>query len=331
MVCGAAGIDTNTGRATPGAANGENCSDMNARMLRLVGALLLVLSARLNAAETGSITLAEGSVRLLRGPSVLVASEGVRIQPGDMLETDNRGISVVEFGDGLLLGLGPGSRVYLPEGIARSKNAEPGQPIILLAGWLKLESGKQASVDGYRILTTVMGASTRDAKLLVHVAEQRASLFLESGSARILEPDEAGRPTRGAALSAGQFASRVATQRTSVQARPDAGFLANMPRGFRDALPARPDRLKANPKAPKADHDARYDELRDWLQLPQTWRGEMVRRYSVRLRDPEFRKAVAANMARHPEWHPILYPPRPPEASRQRLRSRESQNTEHPQ
>lgn len=304
---------------------------MTARMLRFVGALFLVLSTQLNAAESGVITLAEGSVRLLRGPTVLVASEGVRIQPGDMLETDNRGISVVEFGDGLLIGLGPGTRLYLPEGNTRSKNVEPGQAIILLAGWLKLESGKQAPADGYRILTAALGVATRDAKLLVQAVEQRASLFLESGAGRLLEPDEAGRTAKGAALGAGQFASRAAAQRVSVQARPDAGFLANMPRGFRDALPARPERLKASPKAPKADHDARYDEIKDWLQLPQTWRGEMVRRYSVRLREPEFRKAVAANMARHPEWHPILFPPRPREAGGHPLRQRETKHTEPPQ
>lgn len=245
--------------------------------------------------------------------------------------TSDRGISVVEFGDGLLLGLGPRTRLYLPESTPRSQSAEPGQPIILLAGWLKFESGKQAPADGYRILTTGLGVSTRDAKLLLHAADQRASLFLESGSGRILEPDEAGRASRGAALGAGQFASRIGAQRTAVQARPDAGFLANMPRWFRDALPARPERLKTSPKAPKSDHDAAYDEVSDLLQLPKTWRGEMVRRFLVRLRDPAFRKAVAANMDHHPEWHRILYPPRPPEASRQKSRHEDSVNTERPQ
>lgn len=290
---------------------------MTVRILHFVGVFFLVLSTRLSAAETGVITLAESNLRLLRGPAVLVASEGVRIQPGDLLETGNGGISVVEFADGLLIGLGPNSRLYLQEGNSRSKKAEPGQAIILLSGWMKLESGKQAPADDYRILTAALGVGTRDAKLLVHAAEQRASLFVESGSGRILEPDEAGRTVKGAALGAGQFASRVAAQRTSVQAKPDAGFLANMPRGFRDALPARPERLKASPKAPKPDHDAGYDEVKDLLQLPQAWRSEMVRRFSVRLRDAGFRKAVAANMARHPEWHPILYPPRPPEARRE--------------
>ena len=286
---------------------------MTARMLCFVGVFFLLLSTGLSAAEIGAITLAESSLRLLRGPSVLTASEGVRIQPGDLLETGNGGISVVEFADGLLIGLGPGTRLYLPEGNTRSKNAEPGQAIILLAGWMKLEPGKQVPADGYRILTAALGVATRDAKLLVQATEQHASVFVESGSGRLLEPDEAGRAAKGAALGAGQFASRVATQRPSVQPRPDQGFLANMPRAFRDTLPARPERLKAGPKAPKADHDAGYDEAKDLLQLPQTWRGEMVRRFSVRLRDAGFRKAVAANMARHPEWHPILYPPRPPE------------------
>lgn len=318
-------------QGVPGTANRENSSAMIVPMLRFAGALLLVLSLPLDAAETGAITLAEGSVRLFRGPSLLTASEDVRIQPGDMLETSDRGISVVEFGDGLLLGLGPRTRLYLPESTPRSQSAEPGQPIILLAGWLKFESGKQAPADGYRILTTGLGVSTRDAKLLLHAADQRASLFLESGSGRILEPDEAGRASRGAALGAGQFASRIGAQRTAVQARPDAGFLANMPRWFRDALPARPERLKASPRAPKTDRDAAYDEVSDLLQLPKTWRGEMVRRFLVRLRDPAFRKAVAANMDHHPEWHRILYPPRPPEASRQKSRHEDSVNTERPQ
>lgn len=302
---------------------------MIAWMLRLVAALLLVVSTQPYAAEAGTITLVEGSVRLLRGAVVLQATEGVRVQPGDMLETD--GICVVEFGDGLLLGLGPASRIHLPETGNRARNTEPGQAIFVLSGWLKLQSGKQASSNGYLVLTTLMGIATREAKLLVHAAEQRASVFMESGSARLFEPDEGGRMSKGPALDGGQFASRAAGQRLTVHSRPDGAFLAAMPRGFRDALPARPDRLKSSPKAPRADHDARYDEARDLLQLPQAWRGDMVRRFSGRLRDAEFRKAVATNLARHPEWRPILYPPRAADLGRVSLRDRDSRPKEHVQ
>lgn len=301
---------------------------MTAWMLRLAGALFLFLPAPSNAAQNGVITLAEGNLRLLRGPAVLVAAEGVRIEPGDMLESDNRGLTVVEFGDGLRIGLGPDSRIYLPEGNARAKNAEPGQPIIVLAGWIKLEPGKPGPADGYRLLTPALGAATGEAKLLLHAGDQRASLFVESGSARLLEPDPSGKTAVGALLGAGQFASRVAAQRPAVQSRPEASFLATMPRTFRDALPARPDRLKADPKPPKADHDARYDEVKGWLQLPPSWRGEMPRRYAVRLRDPAFRKALAANLAQHPEWQPILYPPHPRIAGRDPPRRRDSTHTE---
>jgi hypothetical protein len=303
---------------------------MIARMLRFSGAVLLVLYTALSAAQTGTITLAEGALRLLRGPSVLLGAEGVRVQPGDILETDDRGISVVEFADGLLLGLGPRTRLYLADGNPRLRRDEPGQPIILLAGWCKLQAGKQAPADGYRLLTDALGVSTGDAKLLAHAAEQRASVFLESGAGRLLEPDESGKTSKGGTLTAGQFASRVAAQRTSLQPRPDAAFLAGMPKGFRDALPARPDRLKANPKSPKFDHDARYDEVKDWLQIPQSWRGEMVRRFTVRLRDADFRKALAASLSHHPEWQPILYPPRP-KAEHASPRNRDSQQREQAQ
>lgn len=315
----------------PGTDSRENRSAMIARLLRFAGAVLLVLYSALSAAQTGTITLAEGALRLLRGPSVMLAGEGVQIQPGDILETDDRGISVVEFADGLLLGLGPRTRLYLADVSPRLRRDESGQPIILLAGWCKLQAGKQAPADGYRVLAAALGVSTGDARLLAHAAEQRASLFLESGAGRLLEPDEQGKTTKTGTLAAGQFASRVAAQRTSLQPRPDAAFLAGMPKGFRDALPARPDRLKANPKAPKFDHDVRYDEVKDWLQMPQSWRGELVRRFTVRLRDADFRKALAANLAHHPEWQPILYPPQRHEAGHASSRNRDSQQREQAQ
>lgn len=274
--------------------------------------MLLLASAGIGAADFGVITLAEGNLRLLRGAAVLQAAQGVRVEPGDILESDDRGIDILEFNDGLLLGLGPNSRLFLPEGGTRRKGADAGQAIVLLAGWLKAEAGKQAPAEGYRILTTTLGLATRDAKLLLHAAE-RASLFVESGGGRLLEPDAAGRAASGAMLRAGQFARRAATQRAALQERPSAEFLASMPRGFRDALPARPERLKADPLAPKALHDARYEDVKDWLMLPSAWRGELMRRYVVRLRDADFRKAVAANIARHPEWRRILFPPPPPE------------------
>lgn len=304
---------------------------MNAGLLRFGGAVLLVLYTALSAAQTGTITLAEGALRLLRGPSVLLAGEGVQVQPSDILETDDRGISVVEFADGLLLGIGPRTRLYLAEGNPRSRREETGRAIILLAGWCKLQAGKQAPADGYRVLTEALGVSTGDAKLLVHTTDRRASVFLESGAGRLLEPDESGKAGKGGTLAAGQFASRVAAQRASLQPRPDAAFLAGMPKGFRDALPARPDRLKANSKAPKFDHDVRYDEVKDWLQIPQSWRGELVRRFTVRLRDADFRKALAANLAHHPEWQPILYPPRWHEGGHALPRNRDSQQREQAQ
>lgn len=302
---------------------------MTARMLHCVGALLFVLSTQPHAGEGGVITLAEGGVRVVRGAALLQAAEGVRVLPGDVLEAE--AISVVELADGLLLGLGPATRLYLPESTSRPKSADAADALILLSGWLKLQSRQRATADGYLILTNSLGVATRDATLLVHAAEQRTSLFVETGSARLLEPEASGRTTAGAALGAGQFAVRGAGQRVALQGRPDGGFLAAMPRGFRDALPSRPDRLKASPKAAKAERDARYDEVRDLLQLPQSWRGDMVRRFSARLRDAEFRKAIAANMAQHPEWRPILYPPRPVGPSRASLRERDSQPKEQGQ
>jgi len=276
---------------------------------------LLLLSGRLGAAEAGVVTIAEGAIRVMRGTMALQAAQGARVLPGDILETDNRGIGVVEFGDGLILGLGPGTRIFLPEAGSRGRTAEPGQPIILLTGWLKAEAGKQAPADGYRILTPALGVAMREAKLLARASAQGASLFLESGTGRVLEPDATGKAARGAELGTGRFALRMPAQRTSIQDRPAAEFLSSMPRSFRDALPARPALLKADPVGPKAEREVRYDDVRDWLQLPVAWRGELMKRLAVRLRDPEFRAAAMANAPNHPEWHPILFPPRPPEGA----------------
>lgn len=289
---------------------------MIARTLGFTGMLfLLLLSGRLGAAEAGVVTVAEGAIRVMRGTMALQLAQGARVQPGDIIETDNRGIGVVEFGDGLILGLGPGTRLFLPETSSRGRGTEPGQPVILLAGWLKAEAGKRAPADGYRILAPALGVAMREARLLARASAQGASLFLESGTGRLLEPDAAGKAARGSELGAGQFAQRAPAQRAAVLDRPTAEFLASMPRSFRDALPARPALLKAEAVAPRVEREVRYDDVRDWLQLPAAWRGELMKRLSVRLRDPDFRAAAIASAPSHPEWHSILFPPRPPEGA----------------
>ncbi|MFZ2652016.1 MAG: hypothetical protein WA210_18110, partial [Burkholderiaceae bacterium] len=49
-----------------------------------------------------------------------------------------------------------------------------------------------------------------------------------------------------------------------------------------------------------------------WLQAEEAIRVPLIEPWRVRLADPAFRAAVLAHLARHPEWQPLVVPPRKP-------------------
>ena len=78
-----------------------------------VVATLLAACATAFAQTAGTLTLAEGSVELIRGATLYTATQGVRLGDGDILSIDPKGQAQIEFQDGAILNLSQGARAML--------------------------------------------------------------------------------------------------------------------------------------------------------------------------------------------------------------------------
>ena len=271
-------------------------------------ALLLLLPVPVGAQEVGTVTLLEGSLRIIRGISVLQAAEGARLRQSDILESSDKGFVQLEFGGGAIVALGPSSRLYIFRHHTEGKSGgdAPGEELILLAGWLKGQSGVHAS--SYRYESSLLEATTRNGAVVVHHNDSDCDFFVESGSAAIAEVSSdgyAGKPVTG---TAGLFYSRHQGKAMVSTPHPSAAFIDAIPRAFRDALPSRLAHFKGKPVEPKVQHPVSYAEIQPWLTIPSAWRKEFVDRFEGRLKDPEFRKQLEMHAAQYPEWQPVLHP-----------------------
>jgi len=265
--------------------------EMN-RALVLLALLLLPLTGA--AQDLGTFTLVEGSHRLIRGTSVLRASEGSRFQNNDMIETASPAFVQVEFAGGSIVAIGPSTRVLIH--LAAGKGAD----LVLMSGWLKGENPPNAG--GYQFSSSLLGAASKAGAVILHIAAADGELYVESGTATVTQ---AG--SHSAAAKAGQFFTRR-NGKFAVTARPDEPFVQSMPQPFRDTLPPRLSHFTGKkPVEPKHDHDVTYAEIEPWLKMG-AWRRSFEERFRPRLKDAEFRKAVESHIAEYPEWDRVLHP-----------------------
>lgn len=278
---------------------------MNPVLLSLLAFLLLPISAA--AQEIGTVTLVEGTLRLMRGTAVLQGVEGMRLHPGDILESSDPGFAQLEFSKGSIVALGAATRVFLLHFGGGGEGTTPAvAELVMLGGWLKGETHSNAGA--YRYDSPLLAASTREGTVLLHAAAGESEMFLESGSALVGEVTPEGIWPRPTAARAGQFFSRRAGRVTATASRPDAAFISSMPRPFRDTLPPRLSRFSGKPAEPKRDHEVSYAEVQPWLTMAHAWRRGLVQRFEPRLRDAAFRAALEHHLKDHPEWDPILHP-----------------------
>jgi len=271
---------------------------MNAVLTLLL--LCLVQPLVVAAEEIGTLTLVEGPLHVIRGTTVLQGAEGVKLHQGDIVESSNPGFAQLELRGGVVVALGPSTRVFFVSHAA--KNTE----MFVLDGWLKAETGPNAG--RYRYSSPFLAATTTDGTVVLHVLGEGADIFVESGSAGISKVSPEGNVGISGAARAGQFFSRHAGQGINISPRPSSAFVEPMPRPFRDTLPSRLSRFSGKPPEPRRDHEVTYSEIQPWLTIGQSWRKGFIDRFQPRLKDAEFRKALEAHLKDHPEWDPILHP-----------------------
>ena len=281
------------------------------RSLRLTAGNCLILACLLfpvaaAAVELiGAVTLLEGSASLLRGVSRYTLSEGVRLEPGDILELGDKALSQIEFTDGTIVDLAPQSRFLVLAYAARSPG---GGELFLLRGWMKVSTSRQPTRVIGRYSSPLVELTTADATAVVQVSGSEASVYMESGEARVAQVSSSGKTGDATRIKGSQFFSCKQEQRGAVAARPSQAFLAALPRSFMDTLPSRLAKFKERNIAPKRSGDFTYAEVQDWVNSVPAVRKAMVSHWHSKLGDPAFRNAIAAGLKDHPEWDRLINP-----------------------
>jgi hypothetical protein len=256
----------------------------------------------------GSVTLLEGSLRLIRGTIVFQGSEGLPVRQGDILESSEGAFVQIEFSTGGIVALGPSSRLYILQYANGETSGERkvAVDLVLLDGWIKSESSGGKVLSRYQ--SPLLAATMASGTLILHSNQSGCDLFVESGSASLGEVSKSGSSRQVLTAKAGQFVSRRKETDIISLPRPSPEFIDSMPRAFRDTLPSRLARFAGKSSQPKAEHQITYDEIRYWLAIPVAWRRGFPERFAARLNDPDFRRQIEMHVNEYPEWEPILHP-----------------------
>ena len=290
------------------------------RALVLVAAMLAPCLA-MAADIVGTITILEGQALIYRGTGRLHAAEGVRVAPGDIVETAASTFAQVELADQTVAQFGPATRVIINAAAPKQK---AGRSLYLMNGWVKLLSTKRdaGAEPGFELRSANFEIAPAPGVIVLRAAADTVELFVENGSMRIAERQPKASATTTVSLKGGDFYQRKAPARGTVASVSSPAFVADMPRPFRDSLPPRLERFRERQVAGRDAPPFAYADVEDWLQAEPAVRRPLMQRWRSKAQEPAFRAALISQLKAHPEWDPILFPekykpkdpPRPPQA-----------------
>lgn len=267
--------------------------------------MMTPLGAR--AADTlATITILEGPALIYRGAGRLHAVEGVRLQWGDIFETNDSTFAQVEFSDQAVAQFGPKTSAMLGTSSAKQKTE---RWLYVMNGWAKITGPKpdEKGVPGFEVRSRLFWAAPNTGIVVYSVKPDGVAMFVERGNARLLE-QQAGAGQAPMGLRQGDYYQRRPNERGLVTTKPIAEFLTEMPRGFRDSLPLRAERFNGQELSPKEASPFAYADVEPWLKAEPWVRRPLVQRWRPKAKDPAFRTALIANLSSHTEWDPILFP-----------------------
>ena len=270
-------------------------------------ACLFGLLGPLTAARAAAlVTIVDGDAVLLDGSRSLVAAEGLKVADETLVRTGPKTTLLrVEWPDGSVADFGPDTQAMLnPSGFGQRGGRTPA--VYLLRGWLKLSAMGTGPAAG--LLAPRIDVQPFKGALVVMAVGDETWVFAEGGGAQLVERDL--KPASNLALKNGEVYLRTGTAKGAVSPRPSPAQMQRVPRGFRDSLPLRSAALKDKAVPAKAAAPASYADLRDWLLAETPLRKSFTRRFAERAKDPAFRAGLNENLARHPEWEPVLFPER---------------------
>lgn len=285
------------------------------RFIVILAVLLIASSPHAAQAQGALVGILEGKATLVRQTTRFEVAEGVALKNEDVLETAPSSFLQIETPEGHRIGLGASTRLLLAPTLSRRGAATP--RVYLLQGWAKFTPAAATAPRpaGFTGLTPSFEVEVGSGAVILSSDPKEFAAFVESGALKLTARSTSSTSTTTGgtvrpplALSAGEFVVERSGEKAVVSGRPAPGFLDQMPRPFRDPLPARAERFRGQQIAMKTLGEVSYEDIAPWLSAEPGLRTPMLPRWRARLQDKAFRNAVIARMAVHPEWDPLVFP-----------------------
>jgi hypothetical protein len=254
----------------------------------------------------GIVTIVEGEIFATRESTRFALAEGVRIAADDIVESAPQAkLARIEFSDGIILDIGPGTRVLLTPRFPGERGGSRAAKLYVLQGWAKITAPKSLASASFASESFDLTGIARDVVQSVEPAV--SAVFAESGELTLVERSK-GKAGAAVKLKSGEFLSRTGEAKAVLAQRPAADFINRVPRAFLDTLPTRAALFTTREVAPKRLAPITYADVQPWVDAEAALRPLFVARWKALAQAPEFRKGLVAGLRAHPEWDRTLYP-----------------------
>lgn len=254
----------------------------------------------------GVVTIVEGELFATRDSTRFALAEGVRITADDIVETAPQAkLARIEFSDGLILDLGPNTRVLMTPRFPGERGGKRAAKLYVLRGWAKITVPKTLAGAGFATESFDLTGIARDAVL--NVEGTASAVFAESGELTLVERSK-GKAGASVKLKTGDFLQRAGEAKSVLAQRPSADFIQRVPRAFLDTLPARAALFATREVPAKRVAPVTYADVQAWVDAEPDLRPLFVARWKALAAEPEFRKGLVAGLRDHPEWDRTLFP-----------------------
>jgi hypothetical protein len=253
-----------------------------------------------------TVTILDGNALAIRESSRLVLAEGVNLEKDDIVDiaADARFVRL-EFHDGLILDLGPGSRLMLAPRLVGERGKQPNR-FYLLNGWAKLSVPKTQTAATAAFASPAVDVAGVTRHLVMSSEPGEAFAFAESGEVTLVDRRDPRAPV-SLVMKSDDFLSLVGSSRPATANRPTAAFMQKIPRPFLDTIPPRLDRFKSEVN-PRNIGTVTYEEAQPWIDAEAGLRGLFLARWKALAQNPAFRPGLVAGIKSHPEWDRTLFP-----------------------
>ncbi len=260
--------------------------------------------------RVGLITIHSVPATVIRDALKFDGVQGLALQADDIVETyPFANLTRLEMTDGTIIDLGPSSRILLRPQWAGGQ-AQDGPQVYLLSGWIKVSQPQGMPARRLVLASPHLDLTKVTRNAVARVQGVQVEVFAESGQVSGVFRHESG---AGSAvnLEPGAYLARQADGTERVQARPVQAFTQAVPTPFRDTLPSRAVLFEGKQVQAAKGKRIDYVDVESWLNAEPRVRTRFVTRWRALAQDSAFRQGLLSQLARHPEWRPVLYPPAP--------------------